>query len=87
MCHSETNELRQYPVSWSSYALFTPLPSMPDVVDLLETCVDDIMRTPVPMATAGSSEEAGPSASASAPSTGVENLSLAGKIHTHIQRI
>ncbi|KAF5899614.1 band 4.1-like protein 5 isoform X1, partial [Clarias magur] len=51
--------------------------SMPDDVDLLETCVDDIMRTPVPMAMAGSSEEAGHSAAASTPSTGVENLSLA----------
>ncbi|XP_053090000.1 band 4.1-like protein 5 isoform X1 [Pangasianodon hypophthalmus] len=50
--------------------------SMPDVGDLLETCVDDLIRTPVPMATAGSSEEAGPSAALSTPSTVTENLSL-----------
>ncbi|KAB5576783.1 hypothetical protein PHYPO_G00202470 [Pangasianodon hypophthalmus] len=54
--------------------------SMPDVGDLLETCVDDLIRTPVPMATAGSSEEAGPSAALSTPSTVTENLSLTGRV-------
>ncbi|XP_060785308.1 band 4.1-like protein 5 isoform X2 [Neoarius graeffei] len=49
--------------------------SMPDVVDLLETCVDDLIRTPVPMATAGSSEEVGPRVALSTPSAVTENLS------------
>ncbi|KAK3569366.1 hypothetical protein QTP86_026865 [Hemibagrus guttatus] len=50
--------------------------SMPDVANLLETCVDDLIRTPVPMATAGTAEEAGPSAALSAPGTVTENLCL-----------
>ncbi|KAF4086771.1 hypothetical protein AMELA_G00088190 [Ameiurus melas] len=50
--------------------------SMPDVADLLETCVDDLIRTPVPMATVGSSEEAGPSTALSTPNTVTENLCL-----------
>uniref|UniRef100_A0A8C7L2Q8 Erythrocyte membrane protein band 4.1 like 5 n=1 Tax=Oncorhynchus kisutch TaxID=8019 RepID=A0A8C7L2Q8_ONCKI len=39
---------------------------LPLVADLLETCVDDVIRTPVPMATTGLPEEAGPSMAASA---------------------
>ncbi|XP_017324785.1 band 4.1-like protein 5 isoform X3 [Ictalurus punctatus] len=50
--------------------------SMADVADLLETCVDDLIRTPVPMATAGSSEEAGPRAALSTPNTVTENPCL-----------
>ncbi|XP_053482496.1 band 4.1-like protein 5 isoform X2 [Ictalurus furcatus] len=50
--------------------------STADVADLLETCVDDLIRTPVPMATAGSSEEAGPRAALSTPNTVTENLCL-----------
>lgn len=50
---------------------------MPDVADLLETCVDDLARTQVPMATAGSSEEAATGAALSTPST--ENLPLNGE--------
>ncbi|XP_071211581.1 band 4.1-like protein 5 isoform X2 [Salvelinus alpinus] len=41
---------------------------LPLVADLLETCVDDVIRTPVPMATAGLPAEAGPSMAASASS-------------------
>lgn len=52
------------------------LNSMADVADLLETCVDDLIRTPVPMATAGSSEEAGPRAALSTPNTVTENPCL-----------
>ncbi|XP_041724473.2 band 4.1-like protein 5 isoform X3 [Coregonus clupeaformis] len=51
---------------------------LPLVADPLETCIDDVIRTPVPMATAGLSEEAGPSMAASACSlTGEETVSLA----------
>lgn len=50
---------------------------MPDVADLLETCVDDLARTQVPMATAGSSEEA--ATALSTPSTVTENLPLNGE--------
>lgn len=58
---------------------------MPDVANLLETCVDDFIRTPVPMATAAMAEEAGPSAALSTPSTVTENLCLNGDTHTHTQ--
>uniref|UniRef100_A0A4W5N9P6 Erythrocyte membrane protein band 4.1 like 5 n=1 Tax=Hucho hucho TaxID=62062 RepID=A0A4W5N9P6_9TELE len=45
---------------------------------LLETCVDDVIRSPVPMATAGLPEEAGPSMAASASSlTADDTVSLA----------
>lgn len=84
MCHSEpwaTSTL-----DWFSYTLLTLLPSMPDVADLLETCVDDLIRTPVPMATAGSSEEAGPRVALSTPSAVTENLSLTGETRTHAQK-
>nr|XP_046219088.1 band 4.1-like protein 5 isoform X5 [Oncorhynchus gorbuscha] len=51
---------------------------LPLVADLLETCVDDVIRTPVPMATAGLPEEAGPSMAASASSlTADDTVSLA----------
>uniref|UniRef100_A0A673XH58 Erythrocyte membrane protein band 4.1 like 5 n=1 Tax=Salmo trutta TaxID=8032 RepID=A0A673XH58_SALTR len=51
---------------------------LPLVADLLETCVDDVIRTPVPMATAGLPEEAGPSMAASASSlTADDAVSLA----------
>ncbi|XP_078142324.1 band 4.1-like protein 5 [Centroberyx gerrardi] len=50
--------------------------SMPMVADLLETCIDDVIRTPVvPMVTA--TEEAGPSGAHSTSSiTGEDGLSL-----------
>uniref|UniRef100_A0A8C8FHG5 Band 4.1-like protein 5 n=1 Tax=Oncorhynchus tshawytscha TaxID=74940 RepID=A0A8C8FHG5_ONCTS len=52
--------------------------ALPLVADLLETCVNDVTHTPVPMATAGLSEEAGLSMAASASSvTGEEKVSLA----------
>ncbi|XP_071197828.1 band 4.1-like protein 5 isoform X2 [Salvelinus alpinus] len=52
--------------------------ALPFVADLLETCVNDVTHTPVPMATAGLSEEAGLSMAASASSlTGEEKVSLA----------
>uniref|UniRef100_A0A8C7HGK8 Band 4.1-like protein 5 n=1 Tax=Oncorhynchus kisutch TaxID=8019 RepID=A0A8C7HGK8_ONCKI len=52
--------------------------ALPLVADLLETCVNDDTHTPVPMATAGLSEEAGLSMAASASSlTGEEKVSLA----------
>ncbi|KAM6970557.1 band 4.1-like protein 5 [Aplochiton taeniatus] len=52
--------------------------TVPLVVDLLETCIDDVIRTPVPMATGGLAEEAGPSAAHSASSVeGDDSLSLA----------
>ncbi|XP_060731650.1 band 4.1-like protein 5 isoform X3 [Tachysurus vachellii] len=50
--------------------------SMPEVTNLLETCVDDLVRTPVPMVTAGMAEEAGPSAALSTPSAVTESLCL-----------
>ncbi|XP_014028892.1 band 4.1-like protein 5 isoform X1 [Salmo salar] len=51
---------------------------LPLVADLLKTCVDDVIRTPVPMATAGLPEEAGPSMAASASSlTADDAVSLA----------
>ncbi|XP_031652146.1 band 4.1-like protein 5 isoform X4 [Oncorhynchus kisutch] len=51
---------------------------LPLVADLLETCVDDVIRTPVPMATTGLPEEAGPSMAASASSLTADNtVSLA----------
>ncbi|XP_038862807.1 band 4.1-like protein 5 isoform X2 [Salvelinus namaycush] len=51
---------------------------LPLVADLLETCVDDVIRTPVPMATAGLPAEAGPSMAASASSlTADDTVSLA----------
>ncbi|KAI5107473.1 band 4.1-like protein 5, partial [Silurus meridionalis] len=50
--------------------------SVSDVADLLETCVDDLIQRPVPMVTAGSAEEAGPSVAVSSPSAVPENLSL-----------
>ncbi|GAA6077496.1 band 4.1-like protein 5 [Tachysurus ichikawai] len=50
--------------------------SMPEVANLLETCVDDLVRTPVPMATAGMAEEAGPSAALSTPCAVTESLCL-----------
>ncbi|XP_071001221.1 band 4.1-like protein 5 isoform X2 [Oncorhynchus clarkii lewisi] len=51
---------------------------LPLVADLLETCVDDVIRAPVPMATAGLPEEAGPSMAASASSlTADDTVSLA----------
>lgn len=58
---------------------------LPLVADLLETCVDDVIRAPVPMATAGLPEEAGPSMAASASSlTADDTVSLAGELtHTH----
>lgn len=51
--------------------------ALPLVADLLETCVNDVIHTPVPMATAG--------LSASASSlTGEEKVSLAGELtHSH----
>uniref|UniRef100_A0A673XP73 Erythrocyte membrane protein band 4.1 like 5 n=1 Tax=Salmo trutta TaxID=8032 RepID=A0A673XP73_SALTR len=52
--------------------------ALPLEADLLETCVNDVIHTPVPMATAGLSEEAGLSMAASASSlTGEEKVSLA----------
>ncbi|XP_028969216.1 band 4.1-like protein 5 isoform X3 [Esox lucius] len=52
--------------------------SMPLVADLLETCIDDVIRTPVPMATAGQPEDAGPSMAASASSLAADDtVSLA----------
>uniref|UniRef100_A0A8C7HI71 Band 4.1-like protein 5 n=1 Tax=Oncorhynchus kisutch TaxID=8019 RepID=A0A8C7HI71_ONCKI len=59
--------------------------ALPLVADLLETCVNDDTHTPVPMATAGLSEEAGLSMAASASSlTGEEKVSLAGELsHSH----
>lgn len=54
---------------------------LPLVADLLKTCVDDVIRTPVPMATAGLPEEAGPSMAASASSlTADDAVSLAGEL-------
>uniref|UniRef100_A0A8C7QA66 Band 4.1-like protein 5 n=1 Tax=Oncorhynchus mykiss TaxID=8022 RepID=A0A8C7QA66_ONCMY len=51
---------------------------LPLVADLLETCVNDVIRAPVPMATAGLPEEAGPSMAASASSlTADDTVSLA----------
>lgn len=56
------------PLQWSS---------MPLVADLLETCIDDVIRTPVPIVTAGLPEEAGPSAAQSASNVAADdNLSL-----------
>lgn len=59
--------------------------ALPLVADLLETCVNDVTHTPVPMATAGLSEEAGLSMAASSSSlTGEEKVSLAGELsHSH----
>uniref|UniRef100_A0A673XPW7 Erythrocyte membrane protein band 4.1 like 5 n=1 Tax=Salmo trutta TaxID=8032 RepID=A0A673XPW7_SALTR len=59
--------------------------ALPLEADLLETCVNDVIHTPVPMATAGLSEEAGLSMAASASSlTGEEKVSLAGELtHSH----
>ncbi|XP_041700066.1 band 4.1-like protein 5 isoform X2 [Coregonus clupeaformis] len=51
---------------------------LPLVADLLETCIDDVIQTPVPMVTTGLPEEAGPSMAASAPSlTADDTVSLA----------
>ncbi|XP_062312820.1 band 4.1-like protein 5 isoform X1 [Osmerus eperlanus] len=51
--------------------------SVPLVADLLETCIDDVIRTPVPIATSGLPEEAGPSAAPSASSVAADDsLSL-----------
>ncbi|XP_030641901.1 band 4.1-like protein 5 [Chanos chanos] len=47
--------------------------SMPLVTDLLETCVDEVIRVPVTMATAGLSEEVGPGAALSASSIVTED--------------
>ncbi|KAK6310011.1 hypothetical protein J4Q44_G00198920 [Coregonus suidteri] len=50
---------------------------LPLVADLLETCIDDVIQTPVPMVTTGLPEEAGPSMAASAPSlTADDTVSL-----------
>ncbi|XP_072542703.1 band 4.1-like protein 5 [Salminus brasiliensis] len=51
--------------------------SMAAVANLLETCVDEVIRVPVPMATAGLAEELCPGASHSARSAAAEeNLTL-----------
>ncbi|CAB1328602.1 unnamed protein product, partial [Coregonus sp. 'balchen'] len=55
-----------------------PLMPLPLVADLLETCIDDVIQTPVPMVTTGLPEEAGPSMAASASSlTADDTVSLA----------
>ncbi|XP_036427538.1 band 4.1-like protein 5 isoform X2 [Colossoma macropomum] len=52
--------------------------SMPIVASLLETCVDEVIRVPVPIATAGLAEESCPGAAHSTPSAvNEEGLSLA----------
>lgn len=54
------------------------LHSMPLVTDLLETCVDEVLRAPVPMATA---EEVGPGGAYATASTATEEtLSLTGEL-------
>ncbi|KAI1884934.1 hypothetical protein AGOR_G00215010 [Albula goreensis] len=60
------------------HVLPSPLRSLPlvadllDTTDLLETCIDEVIRAPVPMATASLPEEAGPSAVPAAFSATVE---------------
>ncbi|KAL0963931.1 hypothetical protein UPYG_G00315490 [Umbra pygmaea] len=52
--------------------------SLPLLTDLMETCIDDVIRTPVPMVTAGKPEEAGPSMADSTSSlTADDAISLA----------
>ncbi|XP_066515282.1 band 4.1-like protein 5 [Hoplias malabaricus] len=50
--------------------------SLPTVASLLETCVDEVIRVPVPMATAGLQEQLCPSAALSTQSTTNEELSF-----------
>lgn len=54
--------------------------SVPLVSELMETCIDDVLKAPgIPAVMAA--EEAGPSSSFAAPSTtGEDSLSLSGKV-------
>lgn len=52
---------------------------MPMVADLMETCIDDVLRAPV-VPTVTAADEAGPSSAYATPSvTGEDRLGLAGE--------
>ncbi|XP_076857410.1 band 4.1-like protein 5 isoform X1 [Brachyhypopomus gauderio] len=60
-------------------------PGVADLADLLETCVDEVVRVPVPMATAGVSEDAGLGQNHRAP-TVTESFCIADST-THLKQL
>uniref|UniRef100_A0A8C9STY7 Band 4.1-like protein 5 n=1 Tax=Scleropages formosus TaxID=113540 RepID=A0A8C9STY7_SCLFO len=76
-----------------TYVLYHPLYSFPPVVslldsrDLLETCIDEVLRVPGPTVMPSPSEGDGTSAAATSSTTAEECITLSGEEHTQPRNI